>query len=37
MNQFSVLNKYNKELYNEIIVLFERAKIRDKYVIHYGI
>ena len=33
----SIFNKHYKEPYNEIIALFEKAKIRDKYVIHYGI
>ena len=33
----SIFNRHRKEPYNEIIALFEKAKIRDKYVFHYGI
>lgn len=32
-----IFSKYDKEPYNEIIELFKKAKIRDKYIIHYGI
>lgn len=33
----SVFKSYYTEQYNEIIFLFEQAKIRDKYIIHFGI
>lgn len=32
-----VFSKYDKEPYNKIIELFKEAKIRGKYIIHYGI
>ncbi|MDI9413259.1 MAG: hypothetical protein QM401_06765 [Bacillota bacterium] len=32
-----IFSKYDKEPYNKIIELFKEAKIRDKYIIHYGI
>ncbi len=33
----SVFNNYYKEQYDEIISLFEQAKLNDKYIIHFGI
>lgn len=33
----SIFSKYDNESYNEVIALFERAKTKGKYVIHYGI
>lgn len=33
----SVFNSHYKEQYNKIIALFEQAKIKDKYIIHFGI
>lgn len=32
-----IFSKYDKEPYNEMIELFKKAKIRNKYIIHYGI